>query len=75
MPRVRPRRAGEPSGNPTNKWIVARVTAVVALLTTFLTTGTWDVEESIFAIGIVAEAITSWLTRNDDTPGGVPVVE
>lgn len=72
---VRPRRAGEAGSNPTNKWIVARITAVVALLTTYLTTGTWDTEESIFAIGIIAEAATSWLTRNDDTPGGVPVVE
>lgn len=61
-----------PSAMPTNKWIVTQVTALAALATMYLTTGSWDVEESVGAVGLVAQAIIGYVTRNDATPGGVP---
>lgn len=49
---------------PTNKWIAARVTGVAALLTMWATTGTWDTEETVAAIGLLSEGAISWLTKN-----------
>lgn len=49
---------------PTRKWMVARVTALAALAAMYLTTGSWDTEESIAAVGLVSEALISYLTPN-----------
>ena len=64
---------GTSSSTPTKKWIVTQVTALAALATMYLTTGTWDQEESVAAVGLVAQAIIGYVVRNDPTPGGVPV--
>jgi hypothetical protein len=64
---------GAPSNAPTKKWIVTQVTALAALATMYLTTGTWDTEESVAAVGIVSQAVIGYVVRNDPTPGGVPV--
>jgi hypothetical protein len=38
----------------------------------YVTTGSWDTEETVAAIGIASQAALGWLVRNDKTPGGVP---
>lgn len=58
---------------PTKKWIVTQVTAAAALAVMYLTTGSWDTEESVAAVGLVSQAIIGYVVRNDPTPGGVPV--
>lgn len=58
---------------PTQKWIVTQVTALAALATMWATTGSWDTEETIAAIGLVSQALAGYFKSNDDTPGGVPV--
>lgn len=62
----------EPSLKPTRKWWVTQVTALAALAVMYLTTGAWDTEESIAAVGIVTQAVAAWLIPNDPTAGGVP---
>ena len=57
---------------PTRKWVVARVTALLAILTMWQVTGGWDAEETIAVIALVGEGAISYLTPNDATPGGVP---
>lgn len=57
---------------PTRKWWATRVTAVSALAVMAVTTGSWDAEETIALIGLLAEAAISWLTPNAQTPGGIP---
>lgn len=49
---------------PTNKWLVARITGLTALLTMWATTGSWDLEETVALIGLLSEAAISWLTPN-----------
>lgn len=61
------------SAAPTNKWWAAQVVAAGALATMYFTTGGWDTEESVAAVGLVVGAATTYLIPNDSTPGGVPV--
>ena len=63
----------EPSLKPTRKWWVTQVTALAALAVMYLTTGAWDTEESVAAVGIITQAVAAWLIPNDATVGGVPV--
>lgn len=62
----------KPSAAPTRKWWVTQVTALAALAVMYLTTGSWDTEESVSLVGIVAQAAIAYLTPNDPTAGGVP---
>lgn len=64
--------AAEPSLKPTRKWWVAQGTALAALATMYISTGGWDAEESIAALGIFVQALTTWLIPNEPTAGGVP---
>lgn len=57
----------EPSLKPTRKWWVTQITAVTALAVMYLTTGSWDVEESVSAVGIVSQAAIAWLVPNEPT--------
>lgn len=63
----------EKSSLPTRKWAVAQITALAAIATMYLTTGSWDIEESVALVGLLVQAATTWLVPNEDTPGGVPV--
>ncbi len=63
---------GATSSAPTRKWWATQVTALTALAVMYVTTGGWDQEETIAAIGIFSQAALSWLVPNDSTPGGVP---
>jgi hypothetical protein len=57
----------EPSLKPTRKWWATQVTALAALATMYFTTGGWDTEESVAAVGIAAQAAIAWLTPNAAT--------
>jgi hypothetical protein len=49
---------------PSRKWFATQVTAVAALLTMLVTTGSWDLEESVALIGLVSQAAIGYLTPN-----------
>lgn len=57
---------------PTNKWMATQVTAAAALLTGWVTAEHWNKTLSTTAIGLVAQAIVSYVLPNSDNPGGVP---
>jgi hypothetical protein len=57
---------------PTNKWVATQVTAAVALLTGWVTAGEWNKTLSTTLIGLVGQAIVSYMLPNGDGPGGVP---
>jgi hypothetical protein len=57
---------------PSKKWIASRVTALAGLATMWVTTGSWDQEESVAAIALVTAAIISYLIPNTDDGGGAP---
>jgi hypothetical protein len=63
----------EKSRMPTNKWLATQITAIVALLTGWVNAGAWDRSFSAAAIGIVGQAVVSYLLPNHDAPGGVPL--
>lgn len=50
---------------PTRKWGVSVITTSGALATMYVTTGSWDQEESLSLIGLVVMAMTSYLIPND----------
>jgi hypothetical protein len=62
----------EKSHWPTNKWIATQVTATVALLTGWVTAGEWNKTLSATVIGLVGQAVVSYMLPNADGPGGVP---
>lgn len=64
----------EKSWFPTKKWIVTQIAAAAAVATMWATTGSWDTEETVALIGLITQAAAAYLTPNQDTPGGVPVV-
>ena len=49
---------------PSRKWWAARVVAIHAVVVMWLTTGSWDVEESIALAGLLTEASVSYLVPN-----------
>jgi hypothetical protein len=57
----------EPSLKPTRKWWATQITALTALAIMYVTTGAWDTEETISAIGIASQAALSWLIPNEAT--------
>jgi hypothetical protein len=57
---------------PTNKWLATQVTATAALLTGWVTAGEWNRTLTTTAIGLVAQAIVSYVLPNAESPGGVP---
>jgi cytosine/uracil/thiamine/allantoin permease len=59
---------------PTRKWCAAVVTALATWGTAFVNGGSrWTEAIIIFLIGIVSQAIITYLVPNEGTPGGVPV--
>lgn len=54
---------------PSKKWFAARVTAVTTLATMWATTGSWDQEETLAAIGIASAALIAWLLPNAGEEG------
>jgi hypothetical protein len=60
------------SWRPTKKWLVTQITAASALALMWVTTGSWDQEETVGLIGLLTQAALGYLQPNEDTPGGVP---
>ena len=56
---------------PTRKWWATQVTALAALAVMYFTTGGWDTEESVAAVGVVSQALIGWLTPNSPDDGVV----
>lgn len=61
----------QPSARPTRKWFAARVTAIATLAVAIIQTG-WNDPTQIVAVGLVAEALISYLVPNEAT--NTPVV-
>ena len=55
---------------PTNKWLAARVTAIVGVIILYITTDNWDDEEWVAAVTLAGEAIVGYLLPNASTPSG-----
>lgn len=72
-PTPEPAPTPEPSLTPTRKWWVTQITALAALAVMYVTTGSWDLEESVAAIGLVSQAALGWLTRNEPSLLGTGV--
>jgi hypothetical protein len=59
---------------PTRKWVVAEVAALVGLAVMLLTGDATVTDPEKVAIGtFIVQAVTTWLTPNRNTPGGVPL--
>jgi len=52
---------------PSRKWAVNVVTTLVGIAIMFVTTGAWDVEESVALLTLVGAASTTYLIPNADT--------
>jgi hypothetical protein len=52
--------------------MATQVTALAALLTGWVTAGEWNKTLSTTMIGLVAQAIVSYVLPNAESPGGVP---
>jgi hypothetical protein len=61
------------SGWPTRKWWAMFITALAAFLTAWINAGQFNKEILIALIGLVAQALVTYLVPNSDTLGGVPV--
>lgn len=62
------------SAAPTRKWVVAQVSAVVGLVLMLITGDPTITDPEKVAIGtFVVQAVATYLTPNEDTPGGVPI--
>lgn len=64
---------GRRSNRPTRKWWAAQITGAGALASLWLATDGWETEESVALVGLLVQALTTWLVPNSDTAGGVPV--
>jgi hypothetical protein len=65
--------SGRRSNRPTRKWWAAQITGAGALALLWLATDGWDTEESVALVGLLVQALTTWLVPNADTAGGVPL--
>ena len=61
------------SNLPTRKWWAMFITSVAAFLVNWVNAGTFGKELTIALIGLVAQALVTYLIPNSDTPGGVPL--
>jgi hypothetical protein len=63
----------DPSKWPTRKWWAATVTALGGVLILVIQQGGFTAEVAIALVGVVTQAIVTYLIPNDSTPGGVPL--
>ena len=56
---------------PSRKWLATQVTAFAALLTAYVTAGSWNTTLSISLIGLATQAIVGYLLPNAEAaPSG-----
>lgn len=61
---------------PTRKWWVTTVTAVGTIVVAALTGDGINTDaETILVVGIVVQRVVGYIIPNEDTPGGVPLVQ
>lgn len=53
-----------PPRMPSRKWFAALLVGIGTVATLYITTGGWDAEESIAAVGLTIERGVAWLTPN-----------
>ena len=58
------------SALPTRKWIATQVTAAAAFSIGWVTAAAWNSTLSIALIGLISQAVISYLVPNADQPGG-----
>jgi hypothetical protein len=49
---------------PSRKWAASTIGAIGTLAIMYLTTGTWDVEESVGAVTLTVTALTTYLVSD-----------
>jgi uncharacterized membrane protein YjjP (DUF1212 family) len=62
----------EQSWMPTRKWIATQVTAVAAFLVAYVNAGEWSKTLAIALIGLVSQAVISYLVPNSAAPVSTP---
>lgn len=55
---------------PSRKWLATQVTAIAALAVAWVNQGAWDKTLTIALIGVVSQALFSYLVPNADRPSG-----
>jgi ABC-type enterochelin transport system permease subunit len=65
--------APQKSARPTNKWLAGQATLIGTFLIALIQ-NKWQLssELQVTLVGLVIQAITTYLVPNTDTPGGVP---
>jgi len=58
---------------PTRKWFAAQIAAVATLLVAWLNADGWNKTLAVALVGLVAQALITYIVPNQETPGGVPV--
>ena len=64
--------SAQKSKMPNNKWLATQVTALAALLTGWVTAGVWNKTLTITLIGLVGQAIVSYIMPNAELAEGAP---
>lgn len=69
-----PVKVGEKSVLPTRKWFAQQITAAGTFLVALIQNG-WELssELQVVLVGLVIGAIATYVTPNENTPGGVPL--
>ena len=57
---------------PTRKWGVNVITLASALALMYVSTGSWDQEESVALIGLITTALTTYLVPNSPDNANSP---
>lgn len=67
-------KAGKPMAQaswiPTRKWLAAQITALTAFVVAWVNLGSWDKTLSIALIGLISQALLSYLIPNVDQSSG-----
>ena len=58
---------------PTRKWFAAQIAAVATLVVAWLNADEWNKTLTVALVGLVAQALITYIVPNQETPGGVPV--
>jgi hypothetical protein len=57
---------------PTRKWWAMLITSVGAFVATWINAGHFSKEIAVVLVGLLVQAVVTYLVPNHDTPGGLP---